>query len=212
MSKKQFVFMGDIVGSEEYEQSDLQREFARLCKSINQQHKTSLISPLTITLGDEFQGIASDLSSGMNLILQMERMRISSALNFKIRYVLYYGEISTDINKKIAYGMLGPGLSKARQILEDSKSQHARFATDVQNQQINDAFANAFSVYQTITDQWNISRDAELIASLIKWGDYKIVAEKMNKTRSIIWKREKSLMIKEFFAIEKLINFIAQRH
>jgi len=34
----------------------------------------------------------------------------------------------------------------------------------------------------------------------------------MNKTRSIIWKREKSLMIKEFFAIEKLINFIAQCH
>lgn len=212
MSKKQFVFMGDIVGSEEYEQTDLQREFARLCKSINQQNKTSLISPLTITLGDEFQGIASDLSSGINLILQMERMRISSALNFKIRYVLHYGEISTDINKKIAYGMLGTGLSRARQILEDSKSQHARFSTDVQNQQLNNAFDNAFSVYQTITDQWNISRDAELIASLIKWGDYKIVAEKMNKTRSIIWKREKSLMIKEFFAIEKLIDFIAQCH
>lgn len=204
--------MGDIVGSEDYVQNDLQQEFSKLCKSINQHNKTLLVSPLTITLGDEFQGIASNLSSGINLILQTERLRITSGLNFKIRYVLHFGEISTDINKKIAYGMLGTGLSRARQLLDDSKSQHIRFTTDIQSIQLNDTFRQAFSIYQTIIDQWNISRDAELIASFLKWVDYKAVADEMNKTRSLIWKREKSLMIKEFFAIEKLINFIAQCH
>ncbi len=210
MNKKYYIIMGDIVSSESLDQKKLQRQFATLCKKMNSLLKKDILSPLTITLGDEFQGVAKNLNAGISIILQTQRECIAAAYPFKLRFVLHYGEINTAINPVIAYGMLGPGLAEARNKLEVAKDSRMRFFVSTGKIHNDEAFRNAFIVYQTLIDGWSMERDALLIKSFLTLSDYKLVASKLNKTRSLMWKREISLNIKEFIAQEKLINFIAQ--
>jgi hypothetical protein len=204
--------MGDVVSSETYNQKKLQNKFADIIALLNNKHKKKILSPLTITLGDEFQGIVKDLNSGTEIILDAQRTCIHEGIDFKIRFVLNSGIIETPINREVAYGMLGRGLSDTREKIETLKKQQVRFMISTGDSKTDAAFSNAFVLYQSIIDQWNSSTDLLLTSQFIRYKDYKIVAKKLNHTASMTWKREKSLLIKEFFAIEKLINFIAQCH
>lgn len=204
--------MGDVVSSETCNQKLLQKEFAGLIAQLNKKHSRKILSPLTITLGDEFQGIVKDLASGIEIILDAQKICIHEKAGFQIRFVLNYGIIETPINNEIAYGMLGRGLSDTREMINSLKKKQVRYMISTGDLKMEMAFLNAFILYQTIVDQWDSPTDLALVSEFIKHGDYKIVAEKLNHTTSMTWKREKSLMIKEFFAIEKLINFIAQCH
>jgi len=204
--------MGDVVSSETYNQKLLQKKFAGVIAQLNKKHSRKILSPLTITLGDEFQGIVKDLASGIEIILDAQNICIHEKAGFQIRFVLNYGIIETPINNEIAYGMLGRGLSDTREMINSLKKRQVRYMISTGDLKMEMAFLNAFILYQTIVDQWDSPKDLALVSEFIKHKDYKTVAEKLNHTASMTWKREKSLMIKEFFAIEKLINFIAQCH
>ncbi|HBG71047.1 MAG: hypothetical protein A2W93_02915 [Bacteroidetes bacterium GWF2_43_63] len=212
MSKNQFILMGDVVSSETYNQKLLQKKFATIITQLNKLHQAKILSPLTITLGDEFQGVVKDSKSGVDIILDAQRICIHEGIDFQIRFVLNYGIIETPINHKVAYGMLGRGLSDTRKKIDVLKKKQVRFMISTGNSKTDTAFSDAFVLYQTIIDQWDSATDLLLASEFIKHKDYKIVAKKLNHTSSMTWKREKSLLIKEFFAIEKLINFIAQCH
>ena len=56
-----FILMGDIVGSSGQNSVDLIEGFSALVSSCNNTLKHQILSPYTITLGDEFQGIAASL-------------------------------------------------------------------------------------------------------------------------------------------------------
>ncbi|MCV0429030.1 MAG: SatD family protein, partial [Roseibium sp.] len=51
------VLMGDVIGSEQMERSRLHARFNSAVQAINTEYGSLLLSPLTITLGDEFQGL-----------------------------------------------------------------------------------------------------------------------------------------------------------
>jgi len=40
--------------------------------------------------------------------------------------------------------------------------------------------------------------------------DYKQVAEELNKDRSLMWKREKSLKLDQYFATKEIIKYIGE--
>lgn len=64
-------------------------------------------------------------------------------------------------------------------------------------------------IYQRTVDDWRIGKDYKLVSSFLKNPDYKKVAEELEKTRSQIWKRKKSLKIEEYFAIKEVLTYIA---
>lgn len=112
------VIMGDIVKSRQAtDLSKLHRIFNRVIDDVNSTQKRNLRSPLTITLGDEFQGITTSLLVGLKIAMSVRRELLSQ--DVESRLLLGFVQIQTQVNKKKAWNMMGPGLSEARQMLND---------------------------------------------------------------------------------------------
>lgn len=109
--------MADVVSSGKHDPEHLAVALKSHVETINAKHKADIISPMTITLGDEFQGVCVDLHAAVRTIISSERRIIHSNYEFYLRYIIYEGKISTPINEQTSYGMLGEGLTKARKLL-----------------------------------------------------------------------------------------------
>lgn len=202
--------MADIVSSGSLDPTRAMASFKKLVQTTNKKHKSELLSPLTITLGDEFQGIVCDLSAALSVMVSLEEEIISLNPGFRLRYSLNYGEIGTPINPKIAHEMLGEGLTAARKKLNELKNSKSRFSIALVNKKKTQIFENAFTIYQQIVDRWKPENDYEIAAELIESRDYKIVAKKLGRNRSLIWKRQKNLDMISYFAIRNLITQTAK--
>jgi len=208
--KDYFVLMADIVDSRKSNQNKLMSNFKTVVSETNYENNELMLSPMTITLGDEFQGIVNDAKAAVKLMFSIEEKIIHLNAGFKLRFVLVEGKIDTPINKTIAYEMLGDGLTQAREALTVQKNSNIRYYFDLRNKTKSEALVNSMFLYQSIIDDWKISKDYDLITKFIKLRDYKVVAEQLGKTRSQIWKREKSLKIEEYFSAKSLINYISE--
>src|SRR5688500_17029360 len=100
------ALIGDFVQSKSLEnRGEVQRTFAGVCANLNTERKElGLVSPLTITLGDEFQAVFGDVVRLWECILRIEAAMEPVA----IRFAVGLGTISTDIQHDTALGMDGP--------------------------------------------------------------------------------------------------------
>lgn len=199
---KHFILMGDIIGSANYSYNDLKK----LKTSIDIVNKEfEFISPLTITLGDEFQGVVHTLQQGIRAIFKIEELLIKEEYPFELRYSLGFGEIISPLNSDIAHGMYGYGLTKTRSILEESKKdKRKRFDIWLPNEKFNEILSDSLFVYQSFLDNWN-KKDFQVVSKFYESKDYKEVARLLNKRSDQIWKREKNLRIREYFDIQDVI-------
>lgn len=203
-----YVLMADVIGSRETDQALTMREFKQLTSHVNQVHRASLLSPLTITLGDEFQGISKNLAKSIALLFALEEFIIERKFALKLRYVLVNGPIDTPINHDIAYGMLGDGLTHAREMLGTLKKDKSRFYIELPDKKRQHALNEAMYVCQEIIDAWDVEKDFYVVAKFLRHHDYKDVADELEKTRSQIWKREKTLNIRSYFALKSVITYL----
>jgi hypothetical protein len=209
--KQQYIIMADMIGSSTIQDKNLMKNFKKLITEINRIYANVLLSPLTITLGDEFQGVCKSLKKSTEIIVSIEEKIIDYGFNFKLRYIINYGEITTPINKSIAYEMLGKGLTDARTMITQMKKlKDERFAVYTDDGNTAEALTKTFYLFQSIVDQWK-PQDYELVSSFIREKDYKIVAEELSKDVSLMWRREKSLQIKEYTYIKDLIIYLSEK-
>ncbi|MCP9770278.1 hypothetical protein EGI22_20425 [Lacihabitans sp. LS3-19] len=206
----QWIIMADIINSSDYQGLTLQEDFKKNVAYINEKFKKKLISPLTITLGDEFQGIAKSLKISTEIIITLEELLMKENANFSLRYIINFGKIDTPINSEIAYGMLGDGLSHARKMLENLKKKEQRFEIAAEKEDKSKALNDAFEILQNLQNRWTSEADKKLVSQFIQYQDYKIIATKTGITRSQIWKKEKSLNISSYFAIKNLISYLSK--
>lgn len=199
------ILMADTIDSGIQDSNELMHQLKMLVKSMNKQ-KQSLISPLTITLGDEFQGVCSSIPNAILMIISIEEMIIKNQYNIKLRYVLNFGKIDTKINSVRAYEMLGVGLTEARKKLNSLKTDDARFCISIgRNRKKSEEILNdAFFILQSFIDSWNV-KDYELVAAFLTNSDYKKVAEKVQLDKSSAWRRRKSLKIQEYNRAKNII-------
>jgi|SRR6218665_670698 len=209
MKSDQFILMADVIGSGEQAPEELMNAFKEMVNATNEKYHAQILSPLTITLGDEFQGVVTNLSSGLNLIMTIEEFLIQKKRNFKLRYVLYEGKIETSINYSNSYGMLGSGLTQARKKLDEEKQSNNRFNINLNNSPHSIALNNIFFVYQDLVDAWKFQKDYEIVSAFLDLGDYKKVAEKLGKNGSLMWKRKKSLKIDLYNSVKEIINYLS---
>jgi hypothetical protein len=205
---KHYILMADIVRSSKYDANILMQEFREISNNINSEFKKSFLSPITITLGDEFQSIMNSLKSGIEVIISFEEQILQFKEKFKLRYILNYGEIETPVNPKQAYQMLGEGLSNSREMLENLKKSDKRFLVKNDNDELTKKLNLAFYVYQSFIDNWK-ERDFKIISAFLKYKDYKLVAKSLEKDTSLIWRREKSLKINAYLASKELLLSLA---
>jgi hypothetical protein len=202
---KHFIYMADVIDSRNQHSAKLMKQFKELVNEINAEHETSLLSPLTITLGDEFQGVASSFKDLIRIVLKIEERIIQKELNFKLRHVLYFGEIKTPLNKESSHAMLGEGLTSARSALEDlKKSRNNRFFIEIHDKLKSKIFNDILFVLQFLVDDWK-KTDYALISEFIEHEDYKKVASVLKKDVSLMWKREKTLRMREYSALKRAI-------
>jgi hypothetical protein len=205
------ILMADIIESGKKDSKQLMGSFKQTISAVNNNDK--LISPLTITLGDEFQGIVETVYDAIKIIFQIEEYILQNQFEFKLKYVLNFGKIETDINTKIAYEMLGEGLTTARERLNKLKKEDERFLIllGAEQSQLETILNKLFVIYQHLVDSWK-SKDYLIVSEFIKKVDYKSVAKIVGIDESNAWRRRRSLNIKEYEAIKDVILTLLQHN
>lgn len=199
--------MADIINSRKGRQTSLMKKFKAIVDEISIQNKSNFHSPPTITLGDEFQAIATSIESCCEVLINMEELILETGVGFKLRYVIYEGTIDTKINKKIAYGMLGDGLTKARNRMNDLKASKSRFEFTLDDTPKMKLLNDVFWIMASQIDAWK-PKDYNLISLFMKERSYKEIANIMDKDNSLIWRRKKSLDIEQYMRLKNMIHTI----
>jgi predicted DNA-binding protein YlxM (UPF0122 family) len=114
---KKLVLIGDIVASKEIKnRKEVQKKLQTLFKSLNKNNK-EIISPFTITLGDEFQAVFSKADNVFKYLWEI----LYALYPVKVRFSFGTGDITTSINTTQAIGMDGPAFYNAREGLNELK-------------------------------------------------------------------------------------------
>ena len=200
--------MADIVGSSKRKGKTLMNDFKLAVAWANKRGKLHITSPLTITLGDEFQGVVKDAHSALQIVFDLEQYLMRLKSPFKLRYVIHEGEIETQVNRKNAYEMLGPGLTLAREALVILKPSRYRFKVSLEDEAISRKLMLALIIYQGIVDRWTTAQQKVVSAFWEELSDYRKVAKKLKKDPTVMWRRKKSLMIDEISSLKKLMLLI----
>jgi len=108
------ALIGDIIESKKIQdRAQVQLQLLRLMKELNWQYQDYLISPFTVTTGDEFQALFSPNSYMFQIIDQL-----SVAFSpYEIRFGIGVGEMVTEINKEQSIGSDGPAYWLAREAI-----------------------------------------------------------------------------------------------
>lgn len=202
--KNHYILMADIIKSREKDSLLIMKDFKEIVAKTKTDYQDRFLSPPTITLGDEFQAIVTSVKAGIEVIFAFEELLVSREKNFKLRYILDFGQIDTAINPLIAYGMLGNGLAEARGLLGKQKSRKERFQFNLKNDGLSEKLDLVFVLFQSIVDGWK-SKDCRIVKQFFIHDDYKVVAHRLRKDASLIWKRKKSLHLPEYKAVKELV-------
>ena len=198
-----YILMGDIMGSSKHEDlQKLRKDFIEIVSSCNKEFKQKIVSPYTVTLGDEFQGIAASLHAVLESIFYMEEKILLQELDFKVRYVAVYGEIETPINRLKAHTMMGAGLKRAREILTDKRRGEPRFRFELSDTYTMNQLNRLFLVFDGLTERWK-PRDGRLIMDMLAKPNNEEVGILHGKNRTQIWKRRRHLLIEEYRALKE---------
>lgn len=196
--------MGDVIQSRRHRAGTLKANLKELVTSCNEALSEQILSPYTITLGDEFQGVASSLQGIVRSLFFLEEARLEHGYGFRLHYIAHRGEIQTPINPSIAYEMMGPGLTKARELLTRKQRNRPRFHFDLPDQALAKNLNRLFRVVEGLDERWQ-QDDYALISAMLRESNNETVASEHGKNRSQIWKRRKSLLIEEYRLIKEVI-------
>lgn len=199
-----YIIMGDVISSGNQDSKALNAHFDDLISDTNKTMADAITSAYTITLGDEFQGVAASLSAAIQSVFHIEELILKKNYAFKLRYVVYFGEISTEINPGKAHGMLGSGLTNARKLITGKKRDQPRFRVKLENKRKTDHLNLCFRLIDGLTGRWN-KKDYSLICDMIDSDNNQEVGLKHNKDRSQIYKRRKTLNIEEYKTAKTLL-------
>ena len=118
------VLMGDIVGSERAPSvKAVHRAFNKAVTRANEINAAHIASPLTITLGDEFQGLLTRFAAAWDAATALRLELLVDGI--PCRFVVGSAKLETPVNTKEAWNMMGSGLSAAREKLNDKRTASA---------------------------------------------------------------------------------------
>ncbi|CAM3757095.1 SatD family protein [Erysipelothrix urinaevulpis] len=117
------ALIGDIINSKDYKnRNKIQDLLRKKINSLNDKYKKDLKSPITITLGDEFQCLIKTVEV---CFLIIDELSLYMSLNdVELRFGIGIGTISTDIDENISIGADGPAYWNARFAIEVIHKEH----------------------------------------------------------------------------------------
>ncbi|MNJ92625.1 hypothetical protein D3C87_102990 [compost metagenome] len=120
------VLIGDIDASREIapkSREKIQRDLEKIFSKLNEDYSKEIVSPLKLTLGDEFQALFLSPYVGWKIIQEIEIS--ASKMGLSLRYALSYDVLHTSINKVEPLSMDGPAFWEARALIEKKASKYS---------------------------------------------------------------------------------------
>lgn len=209
INKKFVVVIGDIISSKKVEkrsalQNTLQEVFNHLNTSGYENH---LVSPFTITLGDEFQAVYEKADC-----LFLDSIRIlEKAFPQKIRFSFGIGEISTDINRVQSIGMDGSAFYFAREGISNLKKQRGDYKFNIyglEDTELEKLFNNFLRIYSNLLERWNKNRYF-ILRKTMTGKPVKEIAKELELSETAVYMNIYDGNIREIIAIQEvMINHI----
>ncbi|WP_440998994.1 SatD family protein [Fodinibius sp. SL11] len=193
--EKLLVLIGDIEDSQSIQDRDrkaLQEQLSDELQVINEAYKEEIVSPYTITLGDEFQAV---FNSADAVFVQM--MKLMAAIHpISVRFSLAVGAIETAINTEQAIGMDGPAFHQARHGVEMLKESGYIFNIGFENEDSSELkiINNSLQLLSGRIRGWN--RRRLIILHMMKEGyNYKEISKALEISQPAFYKNKDAGML-----------------
>jgi len=176
------VLIGDIVASKAIRnRSQFQNQFEAVLEQASRQYQNIMISPLTLTIGDEFQAVFGGTENLFQLIAFVEQQMPSVAF----RYGFGLGSIVTEINTQRAIGMDGPAFHFARQAVELARKQEKSHYFTCEDAQVQERLNILLSWIDLTMKRWSDQRKGIFYFYRQKMKQ-RAIAEKMNLSQPAV--------------------------
>ena len=195
------AIIADIVNSRALppgERAQVQLKLTAVLQEINVKYAPGIAAGFLITLGDEFQGLLSVPSAGIDIVEDIRWQMLQN--DIALRFGIGIGEIHTPIDPAQALGADGPAYHRAREALNLLKAQstctngalNAYLFTPASDQMLISALlTNA----REITSQWSDTQLLTLQAWRGAQGRQNQVAAELGKNPSTISRQLRSARV-----------------
>ncbi len=209
------VIMGDLVASQQIAApAALHKMFNAAIAAANEKFASAINSPLTVTLGDEFQGLSRTLVDGLGIVRSL-RLDLK-ARGIECRFLVGLVRIETPVNTKAAWNMMGPGLAEARYKVSDKKNPNA-YRFSLPENPPEEKTLDTLGLFLTdIENDWT-DRQFELVRQTLETGEpAKEIAGALDVSPRVVYKIRKSaklpLYVEGFDAIETALGAFDARN
>ncbi len=202
---KSLVLIADIEASrgiEKEAREQLQQKLQDTLDDINK--RDGILSPYTITLGDEFQAVYTDADRLFVHLIKI-LMELHPAV---VRFSMGIGSIDTPINKEQAIGMDGPAFHEARKGIEILKE--SGFLFNIRIEEEDNPTLKMMNGTLTLIGQqmrgWNKKR-LQILYMLKEGHDYKSITKKLDISRPAFYKNKEVGLLD---VIDEISNSMAE--
>ena len=181
------ALIGDIVKSREInDRNKFQKKFENQLQKLNTENPR-LLSPYTLTLGDEFQAVYGKADGLFNNIWQL----MIALYPQKVRFALGIGELTTPINPERAIGMDGPAFHYARSGISELKK--TSYLIKINSEAIPhlNLLNNTLYLISRISDNWSLNRFQVMSGLMNGWSRNKI-AQSLDISTVAVYKNIKA--------------------
>lgn len=196
--RRYVALMGDLVDSEGAQsRARLHRLFNAAIDRENERSQ-GIVSPLTITLGDEFQGLALSFRDALE-IAQRIRVRLLTD-NVECRFAIGLVSLASPLNTTNAWNMLGPGLADTRDRLNEKSDDSAyRFFLPSRRDQLLARLMDGIARALTSTERnWTDRQRAIVWGSVVEEESAKVLSEAFGGTSRNIYKLREAARIEAY--------------
>ncbi len=177
------VVIGDISKSRELrDRAAIQEQFKAAIEEINQRFTDCIVSRFLVTIGDEFQGVLSDVAKSYDVIVAVRELLYPVQFVFGVGV----GTITTEIAPE-AIGMDGPAFHNARAALEEGKEE----GYEVRYRGLGEPFDNLINamlvLIEALKHRWT-ERQFRVISIYRQTGSQAEVARRLRVSRAAISK------------------------
>jgi hypothetical protein len=181
---KHLVLIGDIVESRSLsDRGAAQVQFGNSCQRLNQQRKHyNIVSPLMVTLGDEFQAVFKSAIQLWALIVRFEL----DMYPVEFRFSIGLGEITTKLNNRSSLGMDGPAFYNARAGIEQLRTDGGHYRVTGFNSQQR-LICHALDLWSAARSKWNYNRLATF-ARLLEGASVPEIAKELKVSEQAVYR------------------------
>ena len=150
------VVIGDIIESKDLKpalRKQTQNQLEEVFHQLNRQSK-QLLSPYTITLGDEFQAVYRSADQLFHDIWAFT----AQIHPVRVRVAISVGGITTEINREQSLGMDGPAFHAARDRIDEMKADDILLSLTTEDKSFDRLVNSSFQILAGNLQTWNKNR------------------------------------------------------